>query len=145
MEITDPKLAEALDKWRATHKGGGIERRYVSEEVRLDFDTKQPRITGYAAVFNQRTQLWPGLYEEVAPGAFQNAIGRDDVRALINHDPNMLLGRTKAGTLTLTEDEHGLRYEIMPPDTSYAKDLQVSLKRKDINQIVVWIQYRKVF
>lgn len=134
MEIKDPKLAEQIEAWRAEHKRNGIERRYVSDEVRLDFASKQPVIVGYAAVFNQRTQLWPGFYEEIAPGAFRNAIPRDDVRALINHDPNLLLGRTKAGTLTLTEDDKGLRYEINPPDTSYSKDLQVSLKRKDINQ-----------
>jgi uncharacterized protein len=134
MEPKDPKLAEEIRAFREAHKVGGIERRYVCEDVRLDFENKQPRIIGYAAVFGQRTKLWDGFYEEVAPGAFRNAIPRDDVRALINHDPNLLLGRTKAGTLTLSEDDHGLRYEINPPDTSYSKDLQVSLKRKDINQ-----------
>ena len=133
-EIKDPVLAEQVDAWRKHRRHDGVERRYVCGEVRLDFETKAPRIIGYAAVFNERVKLWGNLWEEVAPGAFTNAIPRDDVRALINHDPNLLLGRTKAGTLTLSEDAHGLKYEIISPDTTYAKDLQVSLKRKDINQ-----------
>jgi HK97 family phage prohead protease len=136
MEIKDPKLAEQIAAWEAQNKRvrSGIERRYICEEVRIDFENKSPRITGYAAVFNQRTQLWPGFYEEVAPGAFAKSIQADDVRALINHDPNLLLGRTKAETLLLSEDAHGLKYKIIPPDTTYAKDLAVSLKRKDITQ-----------
>lgn len=134
MEIKDPKLAEQVAAWQAQHKRNGVERRYHCEEVRVDFENKTPMITGYAAVFNQRTQLWRGFYEQVAPGAFTNSIGKDDVRGLINHDPNLLLGRTKAGTLTLSEDERGLKYSIVPPDTSYARDLTVSLKRKDITQ-----------
>ena len=133
-EIKDPALAAQVTAWRQQRKSFGVERRYVCEEVRLDIDNKIARIVGYAAVFNQRTQLWPRMFEEVEPGAFAKSIGEDDVRALINHDPNLLLGRTKAGTLTLSEDAHGLRYEVISPDTSYAKDLQVSLKRKDISQ-----------
>jgi uncharacterized protein len=136
MEIKDPKLKEQVNEWKEQHKRGvnSIERRYVCEEVRADFNSGNPLIVGYAAVFNQRTQLWRGLFEQVAPGAFAKSIEKDDVRGLINHDPNLLLARTKAGTMTLSEDAHGLKYEIIPPDTSYAKDLTVSLKRKDITQ-----------
>ena len=136
MEIKDPKLAEQVAEWREKHKGGRIERRYVNEEqVRAVFEeNKQCYIEGYAAVFNQPTKLWRGLYEQVAPGAFSKSIQEDDVRALINHDPNLLLGRTKAGTVTLSEYEHGLKYRISSPDTSYANDLKISLKRGDISQ-----------
>jgi HK97 family phage prohead protease len=142
MEIKDPKLAEQVAAWQGQHKrvSGKIERRYITPEqqelqTRMDFDDpKKPRMVGYAAVFNQRTELWPGFYETVAPGAFANAIQNDDVRALLNHDPNYVLGRKSAGTLTLSEDSHGLRYEIMLPDTTYAKDLQVSVKLKNITQ-----------
>jgi HK97 family phage prohead protease len=136
MEIKDPKLAEQVTAWQADHKrkSTGIDRRYADLELRMDFDSKNPRIIGYAAVFNKRAEIWPGFFEKVAPGAFANAIKKDDVRALLNHDPNYVLGRNTAETLFLSEDEKGLRYEIIPPDTSWAKDLQISIKRKDINQ-----------
>lgn len=57
-----------------------------------------------------------------------------DVRALIDHDPSRILGRTSSGTLRLTVDDIGLRYEIDMPNTSYARDLMESMKRGDINQ-----------
>ncbi|MCC6126623.1 MAG: HK97 family phage prohead protease [Pirellulales bacterium] len=76
-------------------------------------------ITGYAAVFFNPTipgselKLGPSTYERIAPTAFTRALReRDDVRALFNHDSNMVLGRTKAGTLKLRADTIGLRYEI---------------------------------
>jgi HK97 family phage prohead protease len=57
------------------------------------------------------------------------------VRALINHDENMVLGRTKAGTVKLKQDDKGLRVQITPPDTQSARDLQVSMERGDISQM----------
>ena len=58
-----------------------------------------------------------------------------DVRGLFNHDPNLVLGRTLAGTLTLEDNPPtGLRYIIDPPDVSYANDLRVSMERGDVNQ-----------
>ena len=65
--------------------------------------------------------------------AFAEAVN-GDVRALFNHDPNHVLGRTSAGTLTLSEDENGLRFEISAPDASWARDLHASVQRGDINQ-----------
>jgi len=124
-------------KWAKEHeeqsRTTGL-RHWTPEVVRLSFDSGPPKIAGYASVFNTFYELWDGFQERVAPGAFANTIAKDDVRALLNHDPNYVLGRNTAGTLTLREDEHGLYYEIIPPDTSFAKDLQVSLKRKDITQ-----------
>jgi HK97 family phage prohead protease len=91
-------------------------------------------LTGYAAVFNSETVI-AGLFREVIkPGAFADAVSRDDVRALYNHDPNFVLGRTTSGTLTLSEDETGLRYDVVPPDTTWANDLMVSVKRGDVSQ-----------
>jgi uncharacterized protein len=135
MEIKDSKLAEQIAAWESSRKAGSnrMERRYVSAELRMDFD-KGPRMIGYAAVFNKPAVIWPGFREQVSPGAFAKTIKNDDVRALLNHDPNFVLGRTSAETLTLSEDAHGLRYEIVLPDTSYARDLQISVKRKDISQ-----------
>lgn len=93
------------------------------------------KIEGYAAVFNTPADI-AGLFREiVAPGAFRKAIPRDDVRALINHDDNQVLGRNRAGTLRLAEDSTGLQFEISPPDTQTARDLMVSMERGDINQM----------
>lgn len=91
-------------------------------------------IEGYAAVFNSRTTIGNDWWtEEIAPGAFSEALG-GDVRALFNHDWNNVLGRTKSGTLKLSEDERGLKFEVELPNTSIGRDLVESMKRGDINQ-----------
>ena len=92
------------------------------------------QIIGHAAMFNV---IGDGGWfrEKIAPGAFAKSIERDDVRALFNHDKNFPLGRNKAGTLRLSEDDKGLLSEIDPPDTQYARDLLVSIGRGDITQM----------
>lgn len=92
------------------------------------------RFEGYAARFNSPSEDLGGFIEDIAQGAFTEAIARDDVRALFNHDPNYVLGRTAAGTLTLEEDENGLRFDVDAPDIGWAKDLHESVKRGDIDQ-----------
>jgi hypothetical protein len=106
-----------------------------SLEVRAVADGETKKIKGHAAVYNKMSEDLGGFREIIDPGAFTDAIKRDDVRALFNHNPNYVLGRNKAGTLTLYEDERGLAIEIDPPDTQYARDLMVSIERKDINQM----------
>lgn len=95
-----------------------------------------PKIVGYAAVFNVLSEpLFMGVREKIRPGAFARALSEgQDVRGLVDHKPAMILGRTKAGTLRLSEDQHGLRYEIDPPDTQLGRDTIVSLRRKDLDQ-----------
>src|SRR4029453_7275669 len=70
------------------------------------------RLVGYAAVYSTPTVIAGMFREVIKPGAFTKAVGRDDVPALFNHDPNFVMGRTKAGTLTLTDDKFGLRYDV---------------------------------
>lgn len=91
-------------------------------------------IEGYFAVFNSTYELWPGATETVAPGAFAETLGRD-VRALIDHETRLVLGRNTAGTLELKEDSHGLwgRVKINPNDTD-AMNLYERVKRGDVNQ-----------
>ena len=92
------------------------------------------RISGYAALYGSETTIAGMFREVIQPGACRAAIGRDDVRALYNHNPDYVLGRPKAGTLTLTEDKHGLKYDVVLPDTAWARDLHVSIKRGDVSQ-----------
>lgn len=89
------------------------ERRVLSQPLAVRTADDGPRIGGYAARFNAETVIAGLFRERIAPGAFAEAVSRDDVRALFNHDANWVLGRTKSGTLTLAEDEQGLRYEVV--------------------------------
>lgn len=92
-------------------------------------------IIGHAAVFNLLSDDLGGFKEKIRPGAFARAIKEDDVRALINHDPNFLIGRTKSGTLKLSEDQVGLHIENDLPDTQDARDLMVKIRRGDLTQM----------
>lgn len=118
----------------------GMERRVIPAAelrvVRSEDGSKVPTIVGYAAVFNRRSVDLFGFYEEVAPGAFADTLAAgDDVRALWNHDPNIVLGRTKSGTLALREDDTGLWCEIQPPDTQQARDAVALIERGDVDQM----------
>jgi hypothetical protein len=97
----------------------------------------KPMLAGYASVFDQPTDAlsWFGFREVVRKGAFAETIKQGDVRALINHDPSLLLGRNKAGTLRLSEDERGLAIEIDVPQTSYGADLLEAVRRGDLDQM----------
>jgi HK97 family phage prohead protease len=88
---------------------------------------------GYAAVFDQFSEDLGSFREKIAPGAFREAIERSDVRALKNHDPGCLLGRARAGTLRLAEDELGLRVEIDLPDTQLGRDTAEEIRRRDLD------------
>lgn len=98
-------------------------------------DGEPRRMVGHAAVFGEVADIGGWFREQIAPGAFTASIQADDIRALFNHDPNYVLGRNTAKTLTLSEDETGLRVEIDPPDTQFARDLAVSMARGDITQM----------
>lgn len=106
------------------------ERRFITHEVRQDTDGK---IEGIAS----RAGTWydMGFYEEqIAPGAFDDVMG-DDVRALFNHDPNLVLARTKSKTLTLFQDDQGsLGYRYETPKRTYAIDLEDSIRSGDVDQ-----------
>lgn len=110
-----------------------LERRAFEFQFRADGDS--PKIVGHAALFDVEADIGGYYRERIAPGAFADSIAQDDVRALWNHDPNYILGRNKAGTLKLSEDDQGLLSEIIPPDTQFARDLMSSIKRGDVSQM----------
>ena len=115
-----------------------LERRMFAAQIRSDKarDGKAPKMVGYAAVFDSPSEDLGGFTETIAPGAFTRALQeKQDVRALFNHDPNKVLGRTKSGTLRLAQDDNGLNIECDMPDTTYARDLMTSLDRGDIDQM----------
>ena len=108
--------------------------RTCAHEVRADPQGNGLRFTGYAALFDSWSQDLGGFREQIAPGAFARAILEDDVRALFNHDPSYVLGRSRAGTLRLFEDATGLGFEIDAPDTARARDLHALVARGDVDQ-----------
>ena len=111
-----------------------IERRAITGiEVRAA-EGKPTKLSGYAAVFNSMSENLGGFREIILPGAFDRALREGhDVRALVNHDPDQIIGRTKSGTLALSVDAKGLRAEIDLPDTQAARDVLTSVKRGDID------------
>jgi len=118
------------------HSSNNEEQRVMSStfEVSKSDDKNPAHVTGHAAVFDQLSENLGGFREKIAPGAFDGVLN-DDVRALFNHDSNLILGRTAAKTLELSVDTTGLKVDFSIPDTSYGRDLIVSLERGDINQM----------
>lgn len=113
-----------------------IEKRcYVGEVRAAETEGGPTKIIGYASVFDSRSELIGGSFREVIkPGAFDDVLN-DDVRALFNHDPNFILGRSTSGTLALSVDDKGLRYEIDAPQTQTIRDLVLApMQRGDITQ-----------
>jgi HK97 family phage prohead protease len=118
------------------NKPSGIERRYITASV-ANFITREDNgktiVRGYAAVFNSMSEDLGGFKEKIAPGFFDKVLA-NDVRALFNHDSNLILGRTASGTCRIGVDANGLWFEYDDPQTSYSEDLQKSLIRGDVSQ-----------
>ena len=110
----------------------GWERRF-SGESRMEMSTDR-KLRGTAIVFNSLSVNLGGFREIITPDAVERTLREGlDVRALVDHDTGKVIGRVKAGTLALRKDRHGLRVEIDPPNTSYARDLMESVERGDIS------------
>lgn len=122
-------------------RGQPLERRSMTlKELRVsEAEGKDTHIEGYASVFDSWSETLGGdilpFREKVIKGAFSESIANDDIRALYNHDPNYVLGRNKAGTLELQEDDKGLYVRIKPPKAQWAKDLMCSIKRGDVDSM----------
>ena len=100
-------------------------------EVREDSDGMH--LEGYAALFNSRSENLGGFTETIKPGAFRASLkARNDIKLLWNHDTGAVLGSTRAGTLTLTEDERGLKVSADIANTSYGRDAAELVRRGDV-------------
>lgn len=108
--------------------------RTASTQFSTRDDNGKLAIEGYFAVFDSVYEIAPGMTESIAQGAFDNTLS-GDIRALINHDTTLVLGRTKAGTLQLRTDSHGLwgHIDINPNDTD-AMNLYNRVQRGDVDQ-----------
>ena len=130
-ERNKPLTRKVENIWKKTIT---MEKRYFNIETRTEKrEDGSTTITGHAAVFNKLSSDLGGFREIIAPNAFESVLS-DDVRALINHDPNLLLARTTSGTLNLEQTNEGLQYSFDVPDTTYGRDLIISMERKDITQ-----------
>ena len=92
-------------------------------------------VSGYAALYDTPSDAGGWFTEVIERGAFKESLNQSDVRALINHDSNLLLARSAAGTMELRDDEKGLWFRFsIPKGISYAEDLIISIERGDITQ-----------
>ena len=103
------------------------------QDLELRMDGDKQTVVGYGAVFNSMSNDLGGFREYISPEAFEGRMD-DDVRFLFNHDANYVLARTTNGTLRMSVDEKGLRYEADMPNTSTARDLVELLKNGTVNQ-----------
>jgi uncharacterized protein len=120
------------------HVASGEERRVITGgHVRAMVEDGQRMLTGYAATYNtlsrnlDKTSPW---YERILSGAFEKTLrGNPDVRFTVNHNPDAVMGRTKAGTLSLSSDKTGLLFRCMLPDTEQARALHTACARGDMS------------
>lgn len=128
--------SEVVNIWDEKYDNS-MEKRLFNVESRVEQTEEGKEIVkGHASVYDSRSEFM-GFYEYIAPDTFtQELIDRSDVRALINHDANLVLARSKngQGTLKLFADERGLAFEYELPETSYGKDLGINLKNGNISQ-----------
>ena len=112
----------------------------VVRAVMTEYQTREDEsggkhISGYFSVFNSNYEIGPGMSESGAPGAFSNSLAGGDIRALTNHDTRLVLGRTKAHTLELREDERGLWGDItINPNDGDAVNTWERVRRGDVDQ-----------
>lgn len=109
-------------------------RNFRNSDLNTNEDTAEKIISGYFIVFNSETELYEGCFEEIAPESFEG-VDLSDVRALIDHETAKVLGRTKAGTLTLNIDEKGVYGEIkVNENDTEAMNLYSRVQRGDVDQ-----------
>lgn len=122
--------------------------RYIpAMELSIREDPDNPNsmgIKGYVVKFNDRSVLlYDEWYEKVSKGAFSRSLQDNVIKALWNHNSDIVLGSTKSNTLQLEEDSIGLRFELSLPNTSNGKDIYESIKRGDVDGVSFGFYVRK--
>jgi HK97 family phage prohead protease len=107
-------------------------RTFPIEELRAAEDDTGRTLAGYPVIFNSLSEPMWGFRETVRPGAFTKTLQERDILSLWNHDSSKPLGRTGNKTLTLAEDDRGLRYDNTVPETTWGKDAYISVQRGDV-------------
>jgi hypothetical protein len=105
------------------------------EETRTERNDNALKVTGYAARFEKLSVPMFGFKEKIRAGAFSKSLKTNNIKALWNHNSDLVLGSTSAGTLSLEEDDKGLRFEMTLPDTQAGRDAHVLVERGDVNQM----------
>lgn len=129
--------------------GDIVEKRYEVEDAAVEYrigwferdcETREDGIVilrGYAAVFDSPSE-WLGFREVVAPGAFARSLqSGSDIKALVEHDPARIVGRTSNGSLEIGEDEHGLWVRITPNESSEGRDLTENVRTGLLSQMSI--------
>ena len=134
-EIEEEELKNRINIWDKKYNNSMEKRIFnIKSKVEKRQDGSDV-VIGYASVYDSRSENLGGFYEYIDKGAFTDElIKKSDVRALINHDPNLILARNTSGTLKLDADPKGLRYEFKIPDTTYGKDLAVNMRNGNLSQ-----------
>ena len=132
------RIVQSTAHFRKITRRAEMENKLQIRSNSFSFETREdgenPVIEGYFSVFNTTYDMGFQMSESVAPGAFTKSLS-NDVRALINHDTTLVLGRTSAHTLELREDSHGLWGKItINPKDSDAMNLYERVKRGDVSQ-----------
>jgi len=108
-------------------------RAWMPEDAEMRAEGDGMSFTGYAIRWDVPSEPLP-FTERIAPGATTRSLkSRNEIKGFINHDTNLVIGSTRAGTMRLTEDDKGLLAQIDLPDTTYARDLSVSVQRGDVS------------
>jgi HK97 family phage prohead protease len=137
MQMDSVRFIDPMDVAELVKRGEratkGIERRQIIRDLEIRSEGDGMTLRGYAAVFNSPSQPLP-FVETIQPGAFRASLqSKNDIKLLWNHDTGTVLGSTRAGTLKVTEDNHGLLIEAMLPDTQAGRDAATLIKRGDVN------------
>lgn len=129
------EVRSEIEELKGRASTGTREQRFVpaaAAGVDLRAKGETNSVEGYGALFNDEVVIYGLFRERILPGAFRDTIAADDIRVAFNHSPNFIIGRTSAKTAEMSEDEKGLKYQADPPDTTWARDLVTSIKRRDI-------------
>ena len=131
MSTTDDALAGKNLAGLFPARHDAPEQRTIDVDVQA-LDTRGRTLHGYAAVYDVASHDLGGYTERIAPGAFAGVLD-SDVRALLNHDANSVLGRTKSGTLRLFDEQRGLRFELDLPDSPLGENVRTAVGRGDLD------------